>query len=251
MNKLNLKIARKLFQEDRILENVDLKVEEGEVVVVLGPSGSGKTTLLRIIAGLDIEYEGEVVIDGRRTKGPNGKTGVVFQDVRLFPWMTVERNLKFADSNSITNEKVEDLLEFVGLRKTVKKLYPRQLSGGMAKRVGLARSLANDPSLLLLDESFSELDARSKFELYESLLNYKHKHNPALAILIVTHDIDEAVYLGNRIILFGDARPTTILREFDNPLPHPRNREDPRYVELCSALMMKLISNIDYETKSH
>jgi len=251
MSKLELHIEKKLFQEVPILEKVRLVVNEGDFVVVLGPSGSGKTTLLRVIAGLDREYEGKVVIDGKTVGGPNGNTGVVFQDVRLFPWMTIERNIKFVDSKSgISSEKVEGLLEFVGLEKTVRKLYPRQLSGGMAKRVGLARALANNPSLLLLDESFSELDARSKFELYESLLAYKREHNPTLAILLVTHDIDEAAYLGDRIVILGDGRPTTILRDVMVSLPHPRNRKDPKYIELCATLMMQLISNIDHEVKS-
>lgn len=251
MSKLEIHIKRKLFQDIPILENVELLVHDGNFVVVLGPSGSGKTTLLRITAGLDLEYEGKVLIHGENVRAPNGSTGVVFQDVRLFPWMTVEGNIRFADSNSgISSETIEGLLKFVGLQSSVRKLYPRQLSGGMAKRVGLARALANQPSLLLLDESFSELDAKSKFDLYEALLNYKRDHNPSLAILLVTHDIDEAAYLADRIVVFGDGRPTTILREFAVPLSHPRNREDPKYIELCAALMMQLISNIDHEVNT-
>jgi sulfonate transport system ATP-binding protein len=251
MGKVEINIKSKSFQEDRVLENVNLLVREGDVVVVLGPSGSGKTTLLRIISGLDREFEGQVLVDGQPVYEPTGNVGVVFQDVRLFPWMTVEQNIKFARSNSdISTQKIEWLLDFVDLDGSVKKLYPRQLSGGMSKRVGLARALANDPSLLLLDESFSELDAKSKYELYETLLKHKRENKQSLTIILVTHDIDEAAFLGDRIVVFSDGRPSTMLREFQVALPHPRNRKHPEYIELCAKLMMQLISNIDQEVKA-
>lgn len=251
MKKVELNIERKSFQDEAILENVDLVVREGEVVVILGPSGSGKTTLLRIISGLDVDFEGRIFIDGRPVCEPRGDVGFVFQDVRLFPWMTVEQNIKFASFKTGPSAlKVEWLLEFVGLGNSVKKLYPRQLSGGMEKRVGLARALASAPSVLLLDESFSELDARSKYALYETLLKHKKENKQPLTIILVTHDIDEAAFLGDRIIVFSDGRPSTMLREFKVTLPHPRERESADYIELCANLMMQLISNIDHEVKA-
>jgi sulfonate transport system ATP-binding protein len=189
---VRVRIERKQFDRVLLYSNFELTVQFGQTLVVLGPSGSGKTTLLRMISGLDREFSGEMTF-----AAPDGAGGVppgyVFQEVRLFPWMSVARNIQFAASRgAVGKERVTELLYLVGLDEGVGSLYPRQLSGGMAKRVALARALAGSPVLLLLDEPFSELDAKSKFAMYESLLRYKSLRSPPLTIILVTHDIDEA-----------------------------------------------------------
>jgi sulfonate transport system ATP-binding protein len=244
-----IRIDKKEFGGVLLFADFELNVQAGETLVVLGPSGSGKTTLLRLISGLDKEYLGEV-----RCLDPNSEQaapGYVFQDVRLFPWMTVAQNLQFAStSRAMTHQRVGELLAIVGLPNRTALLYPRQLSGGMGKRAALARALAGEPRLLLLDEPFSELDAKSKFAMYESLLRCKSLQSPPLTIMLVTHDIDEAVYLGDRIVVLGEGRPATLVRELEVPLARPRARSDSSYVDLCTMLIRTIVSDVDRELKN-
>jgi sulfonate transport system ATP-binding protein len=246
---MTVRIDRKQFGGVLLFADFELEIQAGETLVVLGPSGSGKTTLLRLISGLDSEYLGEI-----RSHDPSSQhipPGYVFQDVRLFPWMTVNQNLQFASSNGrISHERMAELLAEVGLSESTAVLYPRQLSGGMGKRAALARALAGEPRLLLLDEPFSELDAKSKFAMYESLLRCKSLQAAPLTIMLVTHDIDEAVYLGDRIVVLGEGRPATLVKEVRVSMPRPRARSDSSYVELCTMLIRTIVSDVDRELRN-
>ena len=243
---VHVRIKQKEFAGLYLFVDFALDILEGETLVVLGPSGSGKTTLLRLICGLDQDYTGTIEFPG--SPYPLGNVGYVFQDVRLFPWMTVAQNIRFADrQGSVSKERIDQLLSLVGLDERASRLYPQQLSGGMGKRVALARALAHRPALLLLDEPFSDLDARSKYAMYETLIRYKFQQDPPMTILLVTHDLDEAAYLSDRIIILSDGRPARLVREFKVPLPQPRKRSDPAYLSLCTELMVQIISDVDRE----
>lgn len=211
------------------LDNVSLSVQPGEFLVIVGPSGCGKSTLLSIVGGLQKSTRGSVRIDGELVAGyPHPKTGMVFQDYALFPWMTVRQNVEFGpQSRGVDREKRRkiacELIELVGLKGFEQK-YPHQLSGGMRQRCALARTLANDPELLLMDEALTALDAQTRRVLQGELLRIWGEHLPAnqrRTVLFVTHDIEEAVFLGDRIIVMS-RRPGRIKTELQNPLPRPR-----------------------------
>jgi len=221
ISKLNKRYKNKEGYVDALVD-INLNVKEGEVLSIIGSSGCGKSTLLKIIAGLEAEYEGTVIFNGKPIKGPSREKGVIFQDHRLLPWMTVAENIRF----SLPNEEkdVEDLIkeniELVGL-KGFENVYPKQLSGGMAQRVSIARALANRPKILLLDEPFGALDAITKINMQEEMLRIWEKEK--ITMIIVTHDIEEAIYLGNRIIVMSN-RPGSIRKIEKINLGNPRLR---------------------------
>ncbi|WP_340819203.1 ABC transporter ATP-binding protein [Methanolobus sp. WCC4] len=207
------------------LDNVSMKVDDGEFVCFLGPSGCGKTTLLRIISGLDKPDEGEVYLDGRKIDAPGPDRGMVFQEYSLFPWKTVMENIIFGPRMSGIKKKdaiddAEKYLEMVGLQQ-FRNSYPYELSGGMKQRVAIARALANEPSVLLMDEPFGALDAQTRNVLQRELLEIWEKNN--ITILFVTHSVDEAVFLADRIVMMS-ARPGKIKEIIDVDLPRPRER---------------------------
>jgi sulfonate transport system ATP-binding protein len=214
-------------KERTVLSNIDLSIFDGEFVSIIGPSGCGKSTLLRILGGLDTSYEGTALFQGKRIAGPARERGFIFQDHRLLPWLTVEENIKFSLPDAV--EHVSDLidknLELVGL-SDVKKAYPKQLSGGMAQRVSIARALANQPKVLLLDEPFGALDAITKIHLQEEALRLWEIEK--ITMVIVTHDIDEAVYLGQRVIVL-DTNPGKIKKIHSVELSVPRSRMSPDF----------------------
>jgi ABC-type nitrate/sulfonate/bicarbonate transport system ATPase subunit len=211
-----------------VLAGVTLHVEAGQIVGMVGPSGCGKSTLLRIIAGLEPADGGEVRRNGCLIRRPDRHTGLIFQQPTLFPWLTVRRNIEFALEISTTRnltspgESVADcasrLLADVGLRDSV-NLYPRQLSGGMKQRAALARALATKPQILLLDEPFASLDGFSKLGLYDLLLKQQCERH--ITMVLVTHDIDEAILLSDRIVCLSD-RPARVLAEIPVPIARPR-----------------------------
>lgn len=208
-----------------VLKNVDLKIADGEIVTIVGGSGCGKSTLLRIISGLDKATEGEVVIDGKKVDGSSKKDiGVVFQEPRLFPWSTVEKNIEFGITDKLTKkekkERVKYYIDLVGLTGFENAL-PHQLSGGMQQRVNIARSLINEPKALLLDEPFGALDAFTKINLQNEVLKIWEQKKTTL--IIVTHDIDEAVYMGNRVVVMS-SKPGVVKKEIPVELPRKRNR---------------------------
>ena len=222
-----------------ILEGVDLTVRPGEIVSLVGPSGCGKSTLLRLLAGLDREHTGTIAVDGTAIAGPSRSVGFMFQEPRLLPWLTVEKNIAFgiaparrADSAAT----VRRLLEQVHLDGSA-KLYPRQLSGGMQQRVALARALAAEPSVLLLDEPFSALDAFTRIHLQDLVLELWQR--TGLTMVLVTHEVDEALYLSDRVVVFSE-RPARVAEIVDVRLPRPRDRRDPALLELRGHLLEQL-----------
>ena len=201
----------------RALERTDLEVQDNDFICILGPSGCGKSTLLRIVAGLDTPSTGRVVLDGQPVGGPSADRGMVFQSYTLFPWLTVRENVLFGSRS--TPEKAERLIGQVGL-KGFENHYPKMLSGGMQQRTALARALANDPKILLLDEPFGALDNQTRALMQELLLGIWEADRKT--VLFVTHDIDEAIFMANRVAVMS-ARPGRIKSEVRIALPHPRH----------------------------
>jgi NitT/TauT family transport system ATP-binding protein len=224
------------------LRSVDLAVAKGEFVSIVGPSGCGKSTLLQIIAGLMPASAGEVRLDGRAVRAPPEGVVYLFQQYSrsLFPWLTVEDNVRFGLQDAAKDRCLE-FLQMVGLADFSAR-YPWELSGGMQQRVSIARALAAEPSVLLLDEPFSSVDALTRLELHGLILELWRK--TGLTILLVTHDVEEAVYLSDRIALLT-RRPAQVAEVFPNALPRPRrpveSREDRRFLELRHELLTRLL----------
>jgi ABC-type nitrate/sulfonate/bicarbonate transport system ATPase subunit len=222
------------------LSATDLNVAENDFITILGPSGCGKSTLLRIVAGLDRQTTGEVLLDGRRIDGPGADRGMVFQSYTLFPWLTVRDNVCFGlrEKGLPRNQQLEiadAFLAKVGLRG-FDNHYPKQLSGGMQQRTAIARALANDPRMLLMDEPFGALDHQTRELMQELLLGIWEAERKT--VLFVTHDIDEAVFMGNRVVVMS-ARPGRIKLDRRVELPHPRHysvKTTPVFTELKAEL---------------
>jgi sulfonate transport system ATP-binding protein len=217
----------------QVLENIDLVIPSGRFVSIVGASGCGKSTLLRLILGLDTDYEGVIQLDGRPISGTGRERGIVFQDHRLFPWLTVEQNiatgLRNADFTATEKKRlVAEHIALVGLHG-FEKSYPHQISGGMAQRVAIARGLVNRPRVLLLDEPFGALDALTRSRMQNELQRIWQKEK--ITMVLVTHDVDEAVFLSDQIVVM-QPRPGRIRRTVAVDLPHPRNRSDPRFIRL-------------------
>jgi sulfonate transport system ATP-binding protein len=212
------------------LQDVNLAIGEGEFISIVGSSGCGKSTLLRIIAGLENGHDGTVTLGGKRVAGPGLDRGMVFQEHRLLPWLTVEQNVAFGLNGHSTETKqaVREHLELVGLEKFA-KAHPGQLSGGMAQRVAIARALVNQPKLLLLDEPFGALDALTRIQMQQEILRIWQAEQTTM--VLVTHDIDEAIYLGDRVVIMS-SRPGTVKRILPVDLPRPRDRSSHEFVQL-------------------
>ncbi|WP_079912638.1 ABC transporter ATP-binding protein [Paenibacillus sp. 32352] len=212
------------------LNQIELHVKQGEFITVIGPSGCGKSTLLKIIAGLDTAYTGTVLLENRPVDRPSIDKGFIFQEHRLFPWLTVEKNIA-ADlrlSDPEVRRQVDELIEIVRLRG-FEKAYPRELSGGMSQRVAIARALLRKPKVLLLDEPFGALDAFTRSHLQEVLLDIWQQNKTTM--ILVTHDIDEAVFLANRVVIMN-ARPGTIRKIIPVDLPFPRKKTTSSFQEM-------------------
>jgi NitT/TauT family transport system ATP-binding protein len=229
----------------KAIHSVDLAMAEGEFVTILGPSGCGKSSLLRIVAGLEKQSAGDVIFDGAPVEGPSWRRGMVFQEYALPPWKTVAQNvelgLKFRGvASKERTEIAKRYIKLVGL-EGFEGRYPRELSGGMRQRCALARTLANDPELLLMDEPFAAVDAQTREILQDELLGVWGQHLETKArkmILFVTHAIDEAAYLSDRVVVMS-ARPGVIKEDFVNPLPRPRvesMRSTPAFLEVRDHL---------------
>jgi len=214
------------------LDGIDLEVAPGSFTCLVGPTGCGKTTLLRIVAGLEPPSGGEVEVGGTPVVGPRPGSGMVFQQYSLFPWRSVLDNVAFGlEVRGIAKQeryaRSRELLEMVGLAG-FDRARPYELSGGMQQRVAIARSLATDPELLLMDEPFGALDERTRQRLQDELLDVWKKTGKT--VLFVTHNIDEAVYLGERVVALAD-RPSRIADDFEVGIKRPRDRVAPEFVE--------------------
>ena len=227
-------------QRTQALLPVDFEVRDNDFVTILGPSGCGKSTLLRIVAGLDHATSGRVLLDGVPVEGPGADRGMVFQSYTLFPWLTIEQNIRFGlrergMPESAQKERAAYFIAKVGLRG-FEQHFPKQLSGGMQQRTAIARALANDPKILLMDEPFGALDNQTRVLMQELLLGIWEAERKT--VLFVTHDIDEAIFMANRVAVFS-ARPGRIKTELAVDLPHPRHytiKTSPEFMDLKARL---------------
>ena len=224
-----------------VLDGIDLAIRPGEFVSIVGPSGCGKSTLLRLIVGLDTDYDGEIRLDDTRVAGTGLERGLVFQDHRLFPWMTVAKNVEVALLNQkLPRERrdrlVAEHLALVGLAD-FGDAYPHQLSGGMAQRAAIARALVNEPKVLALDEPLGALDALTRVKVQAELQRIWMEAGTTM--IMVTHDVDEALFLGDRVVVMS-SRPGRIARVVDVDLPHPRDRASPLLHRLKDEILAEL-----------
>lgn len=213
------------------LQDISFAMQKGEFLCIVGQSGCGKSTLLRIMAGIDSKQEGTVRINGRLVDKPDKSRGVVFQESRLLDWMNVEQNVGFALTGLPGAEKaalVEEYISLVGL-SDFKSAYPRELSGGMAQRVSIARALVNQPEVLFMDEPFGALDYMTKINMQNELLRIRN--NNRMTVIFVTHDIDEAVYLSDQILVMSK-NPGKIKKMIKNDLAFPRDRNSEAFLKM-------------------
>ncbi|AWO92637.2 ABC transporter ATP-binding protein [Bradyrhizobium diazoefficiens] len=218
------------------VDRVSFDVAPGEFVCIVGPSGCGKSTVLNTIAGLEVPFEGDILVEGSRVYGPRPDVGMVFQQPHLFPWKSVRRNIAhgprmLGKSRTEANAIADDLIAMIGLKRFA-DAYPNTLSGGMQQRVAIARALANQPRVLLMDEPFGALDAQTRAVMQDNLLELRDRIKAT--IVFVTHDIDEAIVLADRVLIMS-AGPGRILREVAVKLPRPRSSAvmvEPTYLSL-------------------
>ena len=221
-----------------VLEKVSLEVRDQEFLVILGPGQCGKTTLLRIIAGLESPSSGGVYLDGKEIVAPGPQIGLVFQSYKLFPWKTVRQNVEIGlEVRGLESAKVREIshhyLGMVGLHG-FEDYYPHQLSGGMKQRVGIARAYALNPQVLLLDEPFGQLDAQTRFFMEQETERIWHMDKRTM--IFVTNNIDEALFLADRIVTMEDKLPGRVHTSYDVPLPRPRDTMDPAFLELRARI---------------
>ncbi|MFQ8695628.1 MAG: ABC transporter ATP-binding protein [Alitiscatomonas sp.] len=212
------------------LGNIDLTMHDGEFISLVGTSGCGKSTILRLIAGLIPPTMGTLMVNGEEITGPDPSRGMVFQKPTLFPWLTVEKNISFSlrmqNKFKGNEEEVERMLKVIGLEE-FRDDYPGQLSGGMAQRVALVRTLINHPKILLLDEPLGALDAFTRMNMQDEILDIWKKRKQL--VVMVTHDVDEAIYMGTRVIAM-EANPGQIKADIPSELPYPRDRSSAEFV---------------------
>ena len=212
------------------LGNIDLTMHDGEFISLVGTSGCGKSTILRLIAGLIPPTMGTLMVNGEEITGPDPSRGMVFQKPTLFPWLRVEKNMSFSlrmqNKFKGNEEEVERMLKVIGLEE-FRDDYPGQLSGGMAQRVALVRTLINHPKILLLDEPLGALDAFTRMNMQDEILDIWKKRKQL--VVMVTHDVDEAIYMGTRVIAM-EANPGQIKADIPIELPYPRDRSSAEFV---------------------
>lgn len=249
---LEVNAVNKTFRGEQgtnhVLDEINLTVKDGDFTTIIGPSGCGKSTLLKIVAGLDTHYEGDVLLKGKRVDRPSQEKGFIFQEHRLFPWLSVEQNIA-ADLSLKDPEirsRVDALIELVKLGG-FEKAFPRELSGGMSQRVAIARALLRQPEVMLLDEPFGALDAFTRGHMQEALLDIWQTNQTAM--VLVTHDIDEAVFLSTRVVVM-DRRPGRIKAIVPIDLPYPRKRTSRAFTELRTLVLDELDHREEQEAYS-
>ncbi|MDR1252900.1 MAG: ABC transporter ATP-binding protein [Treponema sp.] len=239
---IEIEKLRKSFPQNEgddivVLDNVDLRFESGEFVSLIGPSGCGKSTLLRIIAGLTRADSGSLSLDGGAISAPGFERGLVFQDPTLFPWMNIYENIAYGlRSRGVYKEEKQNIpayFKLVGLTG-FEKSYPHHLSGGMAQRAALARTLVNKPKVLLLDEPLGALDAFTRMNMQDEILKIWQEQR--MTTVMVTHDVDEAIYMAGHIVVMS-ARPAKIEEVIKVELGRPRRRDDPEFLSLRSRIL--------------
>lgn len=250
MIEIEIENLSKNFGNLQVINNLNLTVREGELLCIVGPSGCGKTTLLRMIIGLDRADGGTVKVDGELVRSPNPRMGIIFQESTLFPWRKVLGNVKFGlEVKGLGKEQQVEIarnyIQFVGL-EGFEDYYPHQLSGGMKQRVMLARVLAVNPDVLLMDEPFASVDAQTRSILQSELVKIWQKTGKT--IIFVTHSLDESVYLGQRVAILS-ARPSTMKEMINVDLKYPRDRLSATFLEV-RARALKLIEEEVRKTMS-
>lgn len=225
-----------------VLKDINFTVKKGEFISIVGHSGCGKSTLLRLITSLENETKGEIRIDGEKVTGPSEKCGMIFQEARLLNWLTVRENIGFALDRKVAKEKkkqiVDDLIQLVGL-EGFEEALPTQLSGGMQQRVSIARALAVKPEILLLDEPFGALDAFTRMAMQEEVKRIWKEEGTTM--VMVTHDIDEAIILSDRVIVLS-SKPGEVNTVINVNLAGNRNRSSSDFLKLRSAILKALIN---------
>lgn len=220
-----------------VLENLNLNISKGEFISIVGPSGCGKSTLLKLIVSLEKRNSGTIRIDGTEINGVSEKCSMIFQEARLMPWLTVEKNIDFVIPKSVSQKErkklVDHNIELVGL-KNFKNALPSQLSGGMQQRVSIARGLVTNPELLLLDEPFGALDAFTRMNMQQELLNIWRKERNTM--ILVTHDIDEAIFLSTKIVIMSE-RPGKIKKLIPVNLPGQRDRSSEDFLLIRKKIL--------------
>lgn len=254
---LNIEHLNKDYEVDgsmvHVSDDINLNVKEGEFISIVGPSGCGKSTLLRIMAGLDTATSGKVVNRGIEITGISRNIGMIFQEPRLFPWLSIRENVAYCFSSrekrkekKRIHELVEHYLELVNLSDFA-EAYPNQLSGGMKQRASIARTLIENPEILLLDEPFSALDALTRLSMQKELLRIWEAEKKTM--IMVTHDIDEAIFLSDRIVVLSE-RPSTIQKIIEVKQERPRDRSSYDFLEVRRQIMCEFFSkkenNIEY-----
>lgn len=241
--KLHVDHVSEVFERDgkrtEVLNNIDLEVGDGEFVCLLGPSGCGKSTLLNAMGGFLSPTSGEIKVDGEVVRKPDPRRIFVFQERGVFPWLTVEGNIGFGLSKlprAEREQRIAHYVKMVGL-EGFEKTYPQELSGGMKQRVEVARALAVNPDMLLLDEPFGALDSITRLIMRGELLRIWEAERKT--IIFVTHDIDEAVQLADRVVVMS-ARPATIQQIVNIDIAHPRDISSPRYLELRDGIFQQI-----------
>lgn len=227
------------------LAGIDLEMHDGEFISLVGTSGCGKSTMLRLIAGLITPTTGQLAVNGKPITAPSPSRGMMFQQPTLFPWLTVEKNISFSfrmqKKTDGLQQKVDRMLNIIGLEE-FRQDYPGQLSGGMAQRVALVRTLINEPDILLLDEPLGALDAFTRMNMQDEILSMWRESRQL--VIMVTHDVDEAIYMGTRVLVM-EANPGRIKAQLPIDLEYPRNRSSARFVEYRN----QILDMLDYGAK--
>lgn len=226
------------------LQDINLNIHQGEFISIVGRSGCGKSTLLRVIAGLENDYEGLVVLGNKQISRPGLDRGMVFQEHRLLPWLKIKDNVAFGLADNLGGEKIRIVQEHINLVGLTgfEKAYPHQLSGGMAQRVAIARALVNRPQVLLLDEPFGALDALTRIQMQQEILRIWEAEKTTM--ILVTHDIDEAVYLGDRVVVMS-SRPGTVKKIVPVALARPRDRSSYDFIQIRKAIYSEFFADAE------
>ena len=217
------------------LSDITLRVKDGEFLSIVGPSGCGKSTILRLVAGLIVPTTGSLTLNGEAIREPDPKRGMVFQKPTLFPWLTVEQNVAFSLRmlKKEENGAVDRLIQMIGLSE-FRHAYPHQLSGGMAQRVALIRTMINEPDVFLLDEPLGALDAFTRMNMQDELINMWNEKKQI--VMMVTHDVDEAIYMGTRILVMAP-RPGRVVDDIPIEMDYPRNRTSRQFLTYRKKIM--------------